>query len=84
MRSIQGIFLLFSLAFVNSIDLKDDGRKLLNEPTIRLSNKGEFSLYIDEKFIGDGVSSNNTIYFDNSISNPKLIAINSIKNEKYG
>ena len=68
MRWSQGFTLLISLAFVASIDSgpinsASIGSSSKNNNQISVACDSEFTLFIDEKFMGEGKESNRTYTF---------------------
>jgi len=68
MKSMQGILVLFSIAFVASIDT---GK--INYP-IDIACDNSFTLYVDERIIGSGNDPNITYHYEQTITPPKIIA----------
>ena len=72
------LLLLLTFAFVNSVTSY--------EYPINIACNTDFSLYVDEKFVGQGSIMNNTYEFNVEIikENPKIIAIEAQNNNGSG
>ena len=84
---MQGFFMLLSIAFAASLQasaIEILNQNQLNKYQISIACDNEFSLYIDERFVGQGNNFNNTYLFELPTSDTNLIAILAKKYESSG